>query len=339
MPTTSRKGIIASGNWIIDIVKILDVYPKQESLANILSESISNGGSPYNLLKDLSKLKAPFPIEAIGLVGNDERGKYILRDCNEHGIDTTQLQTTSFAPTSYTDVMSVVSDGKRTFFHQRGANALLDREHFNLNRSNAKIFHLGYLMLLDRLDEVKDSKTPASELFKSAKELGFITSTDMVSENSNRFKEVVSPSLPYIDILFINEFEAEKITSIATSKDGKINLSQCIEACKVLLELGVNKWVILHFPEGAIALNPNGDIITQGSVNIASENIASAVGAGDAFAAGVLFGIHEDFEIQQCLKLGVGAAATSLFKPNCSDGVLSAEECFSIGIQQGYKLF
>ena len=34
-----------------------------------------------------------------------------------------QLRQTEQAPTSYTDVMTEVKDGRRTFFHARGANA------------------------------------------------------------------------------------------------------------------------------------------------------------------------------------------------------------------------
>jgi sugar/nucleoside kinase (ribokinase family) len=332
-----RKGIIAAGNWITDIVKILDIFPAQESLANILSESVSNGGSPYNVLKDLSKLQAPFPLEAIGLVGNDERGKVIIADCKAHQIATEKLQTTHQAPTSYTDVMSVASDGKRTFFHQRGANAMLDTEHIDLTTSSAKIFHLGYLMLLDKLDAVENNSTKAAQVFKQAQALGFITSTDMVSENSNRFKEVVAPSLPYIDVLFINEFEAEKITHIATTTDGKIDIENCKKACSALLALGVKHWVILHFPQGAIATNVTGKFAKQGSLNLPNDYIVSAVGAGDAFAAGVLYGLHEDWAIEKCLKLGVCAAAASLTKANCSNGILPQEECLLLESQFGCK--
>jgi len=338
MDQMQRKGIIAAGNWITDIVKILDVFPKQESLANILSESVSNGGSPYNVLKDLAKLKAPFPLEAIGLVGDDERGRAIIEDCKNHHIATNQIQITKEAPTSYTDVMSVNSDGKRTFFHQRGANALLDLPHFDLTQSSAKIFHLGYLMLLDKLDTIENKSTKAAAVFEKAQSLGFITSTDMVSENSDRFKDVVSPSLPFIDILFINEFEAEKITHISiTNKDG-IDFHQCRKACTSLLAMGVKKWVILHFPDGAIAAHSSGSFVSQGSLKIPQSIISSAVGAGDAFAAGVLFGMHEDWSIDRCLKLGVCAAAASLSQPNCSDGVVAQEFCFLLGEKYGYKV-
>lgn len=39
---SERSGILAGGNWIIDRPKIIDVYPAQDSLANILRETSSN---------------------------------------------------------------------------------------------------------------------------------------------------------------------------------------------------------------------------------------------------------------------------------------------------------
>jgi len=44
---SERRGILAGGNWIVDRPKIIDVYPVQDSLANILRETSSNGGTPY----------------------------------------------------------------------------------------------------------------------------------------------------------------------------------------------------------------------------------------------------------------------------------------------------
>ena len=70
-----RSGILAGGNWIIDQVKIIDVYPKHEQLANILDQSQGTGGSPYNELLDLAKMGASFPLERAGLVGQDTLGE------------------------------------------------------------------------------------------------------------------------------------------------------------------------------------------------------------------------------------------------------------------------
>nr|MCU0395234.1 hypothetical protein [Chitinophagaceae bacterium] len=76
-----RRGILAGGNFIVDIVKMIDLWPPQESLANISHQYSSNGGGAYNLLKDLAAMQAGFPLEAAGLVGEDHWGQWIREDC------------------------------------------------------------------------------------------------------------------------------------------------------------------------------------------------------------------------------------------------------------------
>ena len=83
----NRSGLLAGGNWIIDQVKMIDVYPKHEQLANIFDQSQGTGGSPYNVLLDLAKMGASFPLVGAGLVGQDRLGEYILEDCRANGID------------------------------------------------------------------------------------------------------------------------------------------------------------------------------------------------------------------------------------------------------------
>src|SRR2546426_8366868 len=51
--SSGRRGVLAGGNWIIDQVKLIDVYPQREQLANILSQSQGTGGAPYNVLINL----------------------------------------------------------------------------------------------------------------------------------------------------------------------------------------------------------------------------------------------------------------------------------------------
>ena len=103
MPDASaRSGVIAGGNWIVDHVKLIDRWPPQDALANIRSQFSSNGGSPYNLLKNLARLGATFPLEAVGLVGDDEAGRFIRDDCARHRIDVTGLLTSPTTPTSNT---------------------------------------------------------------------------------------------------------------------------------------------------------------------------------------------------------------------------------------------
>jgi sugar/nucleoside kinase (ribokinase family) len=284
-------------------------------------------------------LKAPFPLEAVGVVGNDERGRFIINECYNLCINTNQIIKTEKDATSYTDVMSLKVSGKRTFFHKRGANALLDASHFNFSISNAKIFHLGYLLMLDRLDIVdEDGNTEGANVLKEAKKQGFLTSADLVSVRSRSFKEVISPSLPFIDFLFVNEIEARMLTEIETiASNGEISLTNCSHAASKIIDMGVKKWVFLHYQYGVIAMNSKKQTIYQPSVNLPVEKIKGTVGAGDAFAAGVLLGIHEDFEIERCLEIGVSAAAACLLSPTCSDGILSYKECLSFSRKYQFR--
>jgi sugar/nucleoside kinase (ribokinase family) len=338
MINTARSGILAGGNWIVDHTKIIDVYPAQDALANILAETSSNGGGPYNVLKDLVRLQAPFPLAAVGLVGDDPAGEYILQDCQAHGIDTRQLHVTKEAPTSYTDVMTVKSTGRRTLFHHRGANAFLDPTHFDLAQSNARIFYLGYLLLLDRLDQ-PDSicGTVAAGVLRRAQECGFSTSVDLTSEDSDRFAKVVLPALRYCDYCVLNEFEAERTTGITILRQGKVDLSAAREAAQKLLVAGVREWVVIHFSEGAIAVASGGRELVQPSVDLPRDCITGTLGAGDAFAAGVLAGLHEALPMNVALTFGVCVAAASLTHPTSSNGVKPLSQCLRLADEFGYR--
>src|SRR5688500_20175874 len=97
--SSSRIGILAGGNWIIDQVKMTDHYPQLEQLANIRGQSQGTGGAPYNVLVDLAKLGVKFPLAAAGLVGKDALSDEILKDLAKHKIDTKFLKATAEAAT------------------------------------------------------------------------------------------------------------------------------------------------------------------------------------------------------------------------------------------------
>src|SRR5215470_12785141 len=99
--TNGRCGLLAGGNWIIDQVKLIDVYPQPEQLGNIRGQSQGTGGAPYNVLIDLAKSGVPFPLFGAGLVGRDALGQQILQTCKEHTIDTRYIASTPKAPTSF----------------------------------------------------------------------------------------------------------------------------------------------------------------------------------------------------------------------------------------------
>ena len=257
-------------------------------------------------------------------------------ECRRQGIDAAQLRPHPAAPTSYTDVMIVEATGRRTFFHQRGANAFLDDEHFQFAPNKARIFHLGYLLLLDRLDAPDDEfGTVAARVLSRARQAGCKTSIDVVSEDSDRFARVVLPALPQVDYCILNEFEIGRTTGLPVR--GADDIDTLHEAARRLLQAGVREWVIVHYPEGACALGPDGRLRRQGSLRVPQADIVSTVGAGDAFAAGLLYGLHEQVEIEEALRYGICAAAACLHGPGTSDGLRPLKECLDLADKYGTR--
>lgn len=332
-----RRGLLAGGNWIIDQVKIIDVYPQPEQLSNIRSQSQGTGGAAYNVLIDLAKSGAPFPLMGAGLVGEDALGESILDNCRAHKIDVRYLGRTGKASTSYTDVMTEKGHGRRTFFHARGANALWRGADLDFAHNRARIFHMGYLLLLDALDE-PDPKfgTRAAQLLAKAQEAGLKTSVDVVSEDSDRFAKIVNPSLRYVDYCILNEIEAGKTTGFKLrGPEGHLDTVALRHAAGALLQQGVRELVVIHFPEGAFARTRKGDDYWQPSLKLPPDFIRGTAGAGDAFCAGVLLGLHEEWELPKCLLTGVCIAAASLADATCTDGVKSLTS--SMALARKYK--
>jgi sugar/nucleoside kinase (ribokinase family) len=336
---STRTGILAGGNWIVDAVKIIDTWPQQDALANIFSTSKGTGGSPFNILVDLARMGAGFPLEAAGLVGDDDNGAWIVEACKEHGIETSALLRSPGAPTSFTDVMTVRETGRRTFFHARGSNALLGPEHFDFARTGARIFHLGYLLLLDRMDSPSATHgTVAAEVLAAAQAAGLKTSVDCVSEDSDRFAKIVIPALRHVDYCLMNEFEAGRCTGRKVRDGDRLDRAELRAAMQQLLDAGVRERVVVHFPEGGVALGRDGAWDEHGSVALpASGYIKGAAGAGDAFAAGVLFGWHDGAPVREQLRNGVCAAAANLAEETCTDGLRPLAECLALGEKFGFR--
>lgn len=323
-----RKGIASGGNLIIDYVKIVDSYPKQGNLSNIYDITRSIGGATPNVLIDLAKMDGDIPLQAIGLLGNDENGDYVLNELNKYHINTDLVSRHHLLGTSFTDVMSVKSTGERTFFHYRGANAELGLHQFDFSKITAEIIHIGYALLLDAMDAPDNEYgTVMARTLALAQKNGIRTSIDVVSENSDRFSKIVPASLKYTDYCIINEVEASMITGIpARDQSGKLMLDNIKVMCRMLFDMGVGNWVVIHAPEGGFGMERDKEFTIQPSVDVPEEYIKGKVGAGDAFCAGILYSAYKGWSMGEALKIAAGAAACNLSEANATDGMKSIGE-------------
>lgn len=320
-----KSGIVCAGHIIVDLVKIIDHWPKEGMLVSITDEKQHCGGLVCNCLNDLAIIDPSLSLHAIGVVGNDQYGQYAVQAMSKDGINCEHISTLDSTSTSFTDVMTV-KNGQRTFFHMEGANALLDVDHIIENTLSPKIFHLGYIALLKTLDQPdRDYGTKAARVLKIMTERGCKTSLDLVSVSHPEYKKLVSAALPHTDYLIINEIEAGMATGLTLrDKSGTLQADTTRQAADILLKGGVKELVIIHFPEGGYGINIKEEHIFCPSCVIDTSEILGTVGAGDAFCAGVLYGLHQGYSLEKCIQFANGVARFSLLDETSTGGVKSA---------------
>lgn len=308
------KKIIIAGTIVVDHIMDITGYPQPKMLTNILDVNKNVGGLVPNTAYNLKMLDSQnLSVKVFGRLGNDPDGDYVITKMQSAAIDCEGIVRDDCHSTSFTEVMND-SKGERTFFHYRGANSFFEPADIDLDSLSPCHFHLGYVLLLDRFDDsVGPGKTVMSEFLKELKKRGFSTSIDLVSENSDRYLKVVLPCLRYCDYLIINETEAASLTGLDFHDyEGKVSVTAVKKMATELIKLGVRRKVIIHCPEFGMAADALGSIVTVGSLALPSEFVKGTVGAGDAFCAGCLFGILNNFDDEQILRVASAVAANSL---------------------------
>lgn len=312
MGNTRRNGIAVAGSVLVDKINEIMAYPKCGELTQIRNLHRAVGGCVPNVSVDLKRICPDLKVSAIGKIGNDEEGKFVSNVLKKEGLDVNGLTVMQEERTSFTEVMSVVN-GQRTFFVYPGASADFGYEDIPFDRMSERILHLGYFLLLEKVDDGDGLR-----ILKKARELGMKTSIDLVSENSDRYAQVL-PCLPYTDYLIINEHEAGKLADMEPISE---NLERIT---RKLRDMGVQEKVIIHMPERAVCLSGER-ITTIGSYILPEGFIKGTTGAGDAFCAGCLIGIHEGLEDREMLEFASGCAVMALRKADATSGLTIKEE-------------
>ena len=333
-----RRGILCGGCWLVDHNNSISHWPEQETLTEILETELQGGGPAHNMAIDLARLDPGFPVWASGVVGNDESGRFLIAACAEHGVDHAALFTLDGVATSHTDVMTVRNTGKRTFFHHQGANARLSPEHFSFDRIPAKILHLGAPGIHARMDApYQEDPNGWVSVLRQARAAGLKTNLEMVSSAPEQLRNLVVPCLPHLDSLIINDYEAGVLTGIDVVAGGVTSPGAARRAAVALLVSGPLELVVIHFPGGCIAASRDGEVIARSSLDVPAGAIKGANGAGDAFAAGVLYATHEGWPIGEGLSLGLCAAASALRSVSTTSSVGSIAECRALADVWGWR--
>ena len=331
-PILMRNGIAVAGNMIVDNIFPIIGYPDIGRLTTISDGfHTATGGIVCNVLTGLAKLDPALSLQAIGAVGKDQNGIFLLEKLEKYANINTSCITKE-GKTAFTNVMNDALTNQRTFFVYRGADSFFCEDHIDWNAIHAKILHIGYILLLDALDSPDETYgTKMARLLSHAQERGIRTSIDIVTEIGSRYEKLVPPVLKYTDYCIINELEAQQTTGVLLRDDRNNLLSENIPfALKKLFELGISTWAVVHCPEGGFGLDKSGRFESMDSLSLPSGYIKGTVGAGDAFCSGVLYAAHQDMSLRQGVELGIACAACSLSSASSTGGMRRLDETMAL---------
>jgi len=317
------QGIAIAGNILVDIVNLIDKYPGKNMLANVLKTELAVGGCVPNTIIDIAKIDPDMFLSAYGKIGNDENGRFLLSQLKKYGIDTSNIRTDSELPTAFSNVMTEKDTGERTFFFSGGANTRFSIEDIDVDSLECKIFHIGYILLLDALDAPDEQYgTKMARLLDSISKRGIKTSIDAVSKEGVSFRDKILPALKYCDYAIMNEIESCSAEGVSPRHpDGSLHTENIKATMEKFISYGVREKVIIHCSEAGFCLDANGTFTVVPSLQLPKDYIVGSTGAGDAFAAACLYGIYHGYESRKMLEFASAAAACNLSASDSISGM------------------
>ena len=326
-----RFGFIAGGTWCADHNKLLDRWPGEEDHVVILEQNIRGGGPACNLAIGVKRLDPEMPVASIGLLGDDEDGRTLRRQAEREGLECSGLLMLNSHRTTFTDAFTTRNMGRRTHLYYPGTSSLLTPDHFDFSDTGARVLHLGLPGLHDQMDAPwKDCANGWVAVLRAARSVGIKTNLELCSLPAERLVEVVTPCLSHLDYLIINEFEVAALAGRPIRHGADTNISLCLANARDVLEAGAMELIVVHFPSGSVAITTGKDPIITPSVRVPKSIIAGTNGAGDAFASGVLYGLHQGWALELSLELAHASAAASMRRIGTTDAIEAWSECLSL---------
>lgn len=271
-------GVLCCGNIVFDMLvhPVEDVGWGQTKWVETISECL--GGNGANTSYVLAQLG--IPVRLVSQTGDDDRGDRLIGILRNAGVDISQVGRLPGESTAATCVL-VQSDGARRFYHRPGASRQMDPAALRFDLPGITHFHLANPFSMTRI------RASCGDILRNAKQAGLSTSVDTGWDSLGRWMQDLGPALPFTDILFVNEAEAEML-------GGQRNLQTS----------GLRDLIV---KTGAAGCLVNGDRVSGFPANA-----IDTTGAGDCFAGAFLAGLCRGLTLPECARLANAVGALNV---------------------------
>jgi sugar/nucleoside kinase (ribokinase family) len=293
------KKVLGIGNALVDIIiqlkddkiltelelpkgsmQLVDNFRSVKVLNAIqhFDKTLASGGSAANTIAGIAALGIQSSF--IGRIKNDKMGEVFKNDLLKNNIQAFLMYSDTPSGTAATFISH---DFERTFATYLGAsielfsNDLKD-EHF---KGHDYFYIEGYLVQNHELIEkaVSMAKKHNQKIFLD------LASYNVVEENIDFLKYIVKN---YVDVLFANEEEAKAFTR----KEPQEALNDLGKLCEI---------AIVKIGEKGSMIKSGGLITNIGTIET---TVKDTNGAGDQYAAGFIYGLSNNYDLERCGKIG-----------------------------------
>lgn len=241
---------------------------------------------------------------AVGGVGDDLMGDWVLQRLAHFGVDTTGMQRQPGWKTS-SSIVTTRMDGSRPALHMKGAtgNFYVD-DRLMTQVVDSRVVHLGGVGLMDAMDKGRNG-----ELAKRAKAAGAITTVDVFAGSPEDLPAIASV-LPHTDYFLPSVEEAQALTGRTDPGD----------MAREFLDLGVSCCVFTLGENGAYYHHRDGTRFSMPAFDI---SVKCTCGCGDAFDAGFAVGLYHGFDAETLVRFAQATSALNATGLGSQAGVQS----------------
>lgn len=285
--------VVSLGVHIADVLgRPVTEIPPGQNISLLEEIRLTVAGTAAGTAVDLAKLGAE--VHAMGALGQDELGNFVVSTMQRYGIHTEGLVRKKGVQTSAT-MLPIRPNGERPALHVTGANGELTFADVDLGVvSRAQYLHIGGTPLMAKFDG-----EPMGKVFRHARERGIVTTYDILAIPRPGVLQTIESVLPYVDYFMPGLEEAVMMTGIQDRK----------EVIRYFLDRGAKHTVFKMGAEGSsIGWMENGQV-KEIRVPTYKVPVVDSTGCGDAYCAGFIVGLSMGWDLEQAGRLGGAAGA------------------------------
>lgn len=244
----------------------------------------------------------------IGVAGDDVFGRLVVEKLKGSGVVTDHIRVDEGIKTGIS--VHVCVDNDRTILTYLGTIDAVCAEDFTDSLlESSRHMHIGSYYLMKRLQPFYN------DIVKRAKGYGMTISLDTNWDPDENWDGGIWDVLHYVDIFLPNENEAMAITGKKSPQAAAETLTGIVPV--VALKKG---------KEGAAAYGGGREYFCEPL----EVEVVDAVGAGDSFDAGFVYGFLKGYEIEKCLRIGCICGSMNTTRAGGIAGQIRIEELMKI---------